>query len=312
MSYPDVNKFGLPKSQTEIFLTIANWRAFVTKDDLFKSLVTDKYGAQPLELTKKTIGKKKLSKDIIDEIKNIHFISILTRYAEPKRFSDLMQLNTHLKSIQDVLKPLDKFLKLNTNNHIENVVIGLDEYIPDFSQVGVGLTAFDLRKQLKTLERQLINDKQLMLKRAQTLEFFSLKPKNPNISKRYSYLVFCLIHLWEKVLKQKLIPKQLNTSTQKNHPAVEFVNEWLIGLAVAPTVITYTQVRTLIREAKQNPDHKYIALRKFRKDSDFWDWVFNVFPLKIPQDSHTKKLQEYEKQLSQLKELAKQKKKLKK
>ena len=119
MSYPDVNKFGLPKSQTEIFLTIANWRAFVTKDDLFKSLVTDKYGAQPLELTKKTIGKKKLSKDIIDEIKNIHFISILTRYAEPKRFSDLMQLNTHLKSIQDVLKPLDKFLKLNTNNHIE-------------------------------------------------------------------------------------------------------------------------------------------------------------------------------------------------
>ena len=33
MSYPDVNKFGLPKSQTEIFLTIANWRAFVTKDD---------------------------------------------------------------------------------------------------------------------------------------------------------------------------------------------------------------------------------------------------------------------------------------
>ena len=201
-----------------------------------------------------------------------------------------MQLNTHLKSIQDVLKPLDKFLKLNTNNHIENVVIGLDEYIPDFSQVGVGLTAFDLRKQLKTLERQLINDKQLMLKRAQTLEFFSLKPKNPNISKRYSYLVFCLIHLWEKVLKQKLIPKQLNTSTQKNHPAVEFVNEWLIGLAVAPTVITYTQVRTLIREAKQNPDHKYIALRKFRKDSDFWDWVFNVFPLKIPQDSHTKKI----------------------
>ena len=309
MSYPDVNKFGLPKSQTEIFLTIANWRAFVTKDDLFKSLVTDKYGAQPLELTKKTIGKKKLSKDIIDEIKNIHFISILTRYAEPKRFSDITQLKTHLKSIQDVLKPLDKFLKLNSNNHIENVVIGLDEYIPDFSQVGVGLTVFDLRKQLKTLERQLINDKQLMLKRAQTLEFFSLKPKNPNISKRYSYLVFCLIHLWEKVLKQKPIPKQLTTSTQKKHPAVEFVNEWLIGLAVAPTVITYTQVRTLIREAKQNPDHKYIALRKFRKDSDFWDWVFNVFPLKIPQDSHTKKLQEYEKQI---KELTKLKKKLKK
>lgn len=312
MSYPDVNKFGLPKSQTEIFLTIANWRAFVTKDDIFKRLVKDKYGAQPLELTKKTIGKKKLSKDIIDEIKNIHFISILTRYAEPKRFSDLMQLNTHLKSIQDVLKPLDKFLKLNTNNHIENVVIGLDEYIPDFSQVGVGLTVFDLRKQLKTLERQLINDKQLMLKRAQTLEFFSLKPKNPNISKRYSYLVFCLIHLWEKVLKQKPIPKQLNTSTQKNHPAVEFVNEWLIGLAVAPTVITYTQVRTLIREAKQNPDHKYVALRKFRKDSDFWDWVFNVFPLKIPQDSHTKKLQEYNKQITELEELIKQKKKRKK
>ena len=309
MSYPDVNKFGLPKSQTELFLTIANWRAFVTKDDLFKSLVIDKYGAQPLELTKKTIGKKKLSKDIIDEIKNIHFISILTRYAEPKRFANQVQLNTHLESIQNVLKPLDKFLKLNTNNHIENVVIGLDEYIPDFSQVGVGLTMFDLRKQLKTLERQLINDKQLMLKRAQTLEFFSLKPKNPNISKRYSYLVFCLIHLWEKVLKQKPIPKQLTTSTQKKHPAVEFVNEWLIGLAVAPTVITYTQVRTLIREAKQNPDHKYIALRKFRKDSDFWDWVFNVFPLKIPQDSHTKKLQEYEKQL---KELTKQKKKLKK
>lgn len=312
MSYPDVNKFGLPKSQTEIFLTIANWRAFVTKDDIFKRLVKDKYGAQPLELTKKTIGKKKLSKDIIDEIKNIHFISILTRYAEPKRFSDLMQLNTHLKSIQDVLKPLDKFLKLNTNNHIENVVIGLDEYIPDFSQVGVGLTVFDLRKQLKTLERQLINDKQLMLKRAQTLEFFSLKPKNPNISKRYSYLVFCLVHLWEKVLKQKPIPKQLNTSTQKNHPAVEFVNEWLIGLAVAPTVITYTQVRTLIREAKQNPDHKYVALRKFRKDSDFWDWVFNVFPLKIPQDSHTKKLQEYNKQITELEELIKQKKKRKK
>ena len=312
MSYPDVNKFGLPKSQTEIFLTIANWRAFVTKDDIFKRLVKDKYGVQPLELTKKTIGKKKLSKDIIDEIKNIHFISILTRYAEPKRFSDLMQLNTHLKSIQDVLKPLDKFLKLNTNNHIENVVIGLDEYIPDFSQVGVGLTAFDLRKQLKTLERQLINDKQLMLKRAQTLEFFSLKPKNPNISKRYSYLVFCLIHLWEKVLKQKPIPKQLNTSAQKNHPAVEFVNEWLIGLAVAPTVITYTQVRTLIREAKQNPDHKYIALRKFRKDTEFWDWVFNVFPLKIPQDSHTKKLQEYNKQITELEELIKQKKKRKK
>ena len=74
-----------------------------------------------------------------------------------------MQLNTHLESIQNVLKPLDKFLKLNTNNHIENVVIGLDEYIPDFSQVGVGLTMFDLRKQLKTLERQLINDKQLIM-----------------------------------------------------------------------------------------------------------------------------------------------------
>ena len=43
MSYPDVNKFGLPKSQTELFLTIANWRAFVTRDDLFKKrLVIEK------------------------------------------------------------------------------------------------------------------------------------------------------------------------------------------------------------------------------------------------------------------------------
>ena len=311
MSYPDVNKFGLPKSQTELFLTIVNWKELLTKDDAYNRLIVKKYGAKALQLTEKIYGKK-LSKEIINEIKNIHLISILTHYAEPKRFANQVQLNTHLKSIQDVLKHLDKFLKLNTNNHIENVVIGLDEYIPDFSQVGVGLTVFDLRKQLKTLERQLINDKQLMLKRAQTLEFFSLKPKNPNISKRYSYLVFCLIHLWEKVLKQKPIPKQLTTSTQKKHPAVEFVYEWLIGLSVAPTVITYTQVRTLIREAKQNPDHKYIALRKFRKDSDFWDWVFNVFPLKIPQDSHTKKLQEYNKQITELEELIKQKKKRKK
>jgi hypothetical protein len=312
MSYPDVNKFGLPKSQTELFLTIANWKDLLKKDDLFNSLFVEKYGTQALELTKKIIGKKKLSRDIVDELKNIHFISILTGYAEPKRFSDLMQLNNHLKSIQDVLKSLDKFHKLNTNNHIDNVVIGLDEYIPDFTQVGVGLTVFDLMKKLQTLERQLINDKKLMLKRAQTLEHFSVKGKNPNLSKRYSYLVFCLIHLWEKILKQKPIPKQLNTSTQRNHPAVEFINEWLIGLTVAPTIINYTQVRTLIREAKQNPDHKYVALRKFRKDTDFWEWVFNVFPLKIPQDSHTKKLQEYNKQITELEELIKQKKKRKK
>ena len=183
---------------------------------------------------------------------------------------------------------------------------------PDFTQVGVGLDVFDLMKKLQILEKHLINDKQLMLKKAQTLEHFSVKGKNPNLSKRYSYLVFCLIHLWEKILKQKPIPKQLNTSNQRNHPAVEFINEWLIGLTVAPTIVNYTQVRTLIREAKQNPDHKYVALRKFRKDTDFWEWVFNVFPLKIPQDSHTKKLQEYNKQITELEELIKQKKKRKK
>ena len=72
--------------------------------------------------------------------------------------------------------------------------------------------------------------------------------------------------------------------------------EWLIGLSTAPSIISYTQVRTLIREAKQNPDHKYIALLKLNEDK-FWEWVFNIFPLHIPQDSHTKQIIEFKKKL---------------
>ena len=291
----DVNKYGLPKSQLEIFLTIVNWKELLTKDDAYNRLIVKKYGAKALQLTEKTYGKK-LSKEIINEIRNIHFISILTHYADPKRFSDLTQLNTHLKTIQSTLKSLDKLIKESTNNHIDNVVIGLDDYIPDFDSGSVGITAMDLRKQLMIQEHLLKEDKKLMLKKDKWLKFFSLKPINPNISKRYSYLVFCLIHLWEKVLKQKRIPKQLNTSTQKDHPAIEFIMEWLKGLSTAPSIITYTQVRTLIREAKQNPHHKYIALRKLNEDK-FWEWVFNIFPLHIPQDNHTKQIIELKKKL---------------
>lgn len=313
MSLPNANKYGLPKSQLEVFLTIAHWKSFLTKDDFFNRLIASKkQGAQALERTKKIVGKKKLPKEIIDEIKNIQFISVLTHYAEPKRFANQMQLKTHYQTIKTTMKHLDKLIKETNHHTVENVVIGLDDYVPDFDSALVGNTAMELRKQLLIQKFQLEEDKKLMLSRAPTLEFFSLKPKNPNLSRRYSYLVFCLIHLWERVLKQKQIPKQLNTSTQKNHPAVEFINDWLIGLNVAPTIISFTQVRTLMREAKQNPDHKYIALRKFRKDTDFWEWVFNVFPLKIPQDSHTKKLQEYNKQITELEELIKQKKKRKK
>ena len=83
----------------------------------------------------------------------------------------------------------------------------------DFDSASVGNTAMDLRKQLMIQEHQLKEDKKLMLKKDKWLKFFSLKPKNPNISKRYSYLVFCLIHLWEKVLKQKSIPKQLKAAS---------------------------------------------------------------------------------------------------
>ena len=291
----DANKYGLPKSQLEIFLTIVNWKELLTKDDTYNRLIVKKYGAKALQLTEKIYGKK-LSKEIINEIKNIQFISILTHYAEPKRFSDLTQLNTHLKTIQSTLKSLNKLIKESSNNHIDNVVIGLDDYIADFDSGSVGNTAMDLRKQLMIQEHQLKEDKKLMLKKDKWLKFFSVKGKNPNLSKRYSYLIFCLIHLWEKVLKQKSIPKQFNTSTQKNHPAIEFINEWLIGLTVAPSIITYTQVRTLIREAKQNPDHKYIALRKLNEDK-FWEWLFNIFPLHIPQDSHTKQIIELKKKL---------------
>jgi len=291
----DANKYGLPKSQLEILLTIVNWKELLTKDDTYNRLLVKKYGVKALQLTEKLYGKK-LSKEIINEIKNIHFISILTHYADPKRFSDLTQLNTHLKTIQSTLKSLDKLIKESTNNHIDNVVIGLDDYIPDFDSASVGNTAMDLRKQLMIQEHQLKEDKKLMLKKDKWLKFFSVKGKNPNLSKRYSYLIFCLIHLWEKVLKQKSIPKQLNTSTQKNHPAVEFIMEWLVGLSTAPSIITYTQVRTLIREAKQNPHHKYIALRKLNDDK-FWEWVFNIFPLHIPQDNHTKQIIELKKKL---------------
>lgn len=313
MSYPDANKYGLPKSQLEVFLTITHWKSFLAKDDFFNKLIASKErGAQALEHTKKILRKKKLPKEIIDEIKNIQLISVLTHYAEPKRFANQVQLNTHLKTITDTIKHLNKLIKESSHHTVENVVIGLDDYVPDFDSTLVGNTAMNLRKQLLIHKFQLEEDKKLMLSRAPTLEFFSLKPKNPNLSKRYSYLIFCLIHLWEKVLKQKPIPKQLNTSTQKNHPAVEFINDWLKGLNIAPTIITYTQVRTLIREAKQNPNHKYIALRKFRKDTEFWEWVFNVFPLKIPQDSRTKKLLENEKRIAELEELIKQLKKRKK
>ena len=275
-------KYGYPRSYKDVLFYASSFEILVgrkCKGYPVLAVMLKGKTKQELEvvLTKcqELLNSKKLPESLKRELNTIGYFGILASNLEPKRFPDLLSIQSYEKKLQKYIKASSELLKSLDSLNKDNVILGMDsannktyqDLGSDFNLIARSHNASV--EQLKLV----LHDKSVFLKNKPMLEYFAKFTGKPNIRKRYAYVVMMLVRFWELHLKQKKITRRKGL-LRPDHPILEFIQDYLkLHMHYTP------KKNVLVGVIEYSHSMKWFDFHKLN-NQDFWVFLDSIFNLK--------------------------------